>query len=544
MTSGSGKIVIVGGGIAGLCAGVYAQACGYHVEVLEQHTIPGGLATSWTRGGYTFETCIHWLVGSSADGILHAQWREVFDIDRLTFVYADEYQRVEGDDGRSLRVYSNVERMEAEFLREAPEDASEIKAFTSAIRHIADLPMQDLMDGPWPRRAWAMLRMVPRLPMLRHWAQISARDYSKRFRNDLLRSFFGDGATSGMSVIALVFMFAWMSRRNAGYPVGGSKAIVDLIVERFRLLGGTLRLGVKVERIQVCDDVATGVTLSNGETIDADWVISAADGHATIYDLLGGKYTNDAVDTLYASQPVFPSYVQVSLGIAQDLRQEPGFLARSLDVLLRIDPDTVSSSVSFRFFHYDPTFAPAGKTAVTCFLPTFNCSYWVELQRKDGALYDAEKARIADEVVAILEKRLPGVRARIETVDVSTPASVVRFTGNWKGSMEGFLPTPGSLFASRRQTLPGLGRFLRVGQWVSPGGGAADRADDRTGCDPEHLSPGRCRIPDASERSHTWPGCLIYTVNLFGKHADEDSGSLRHDRRTNPEDRGVCCEAT
>jgi phytoene dehydrogenase-like protein len=74
-------------------------------------------------------------------------------------------------------------------------------------------------------------------------------------------------------------------------------------------------------------------------------------------------------------------------------------------------------------------------------------------------------------VVAILERRLPGVRARIETIDVSTPASVVRFTGNWKGSMEGFLPTPGSLFASRRQTLPGLGGFLRVGQWVSPGGG-------------------------------------------------------------------------
>jgi len=471
MTSTSRKIVIIGGGIAGLCAGVYAQACGYEVEVLEQHTTPGGLATSWRRDRYTFETCIHWLVGSSPDGILHAQWAEVFDIDRLAFVYPEEYQRVESDDGRSLRVYSNVERMEAEFLREAPEDAEEIKAFTSAIRHIADLPMQALMDGSWPRRAWAMLRMVPRLPLLQHWAALSARDYSKRFKYDLLRSFFGDGATSDMSVIALVFMFAWMSRRNAGYPIGGSKAIVDLIVERLRALGGTLRTGVKVDRIMVDNDVATGVQLANGESILADWVISAADGHATIYELLDGKYTNGAIDKLYAAQPVFPSYVQVSLGIAQDLSREPGFLAHCLDVPLRIDPDTASNSASFRFFHYDPTFAPAGKTSVTCFLPTFNYSHWVELQRHDRARYDAEKTRIADEVVAILERRLPGVRARIETLDVSTPASVVRFTGNWKGSMEGFLPTPGSLFASRRQTLPGLARFLRVGQWVSPGGG-------------------------------------------------------------------------
>jgi phytoene dehydrogenase-like protein len=50
------KIVIVGGGIAGLCTAVYAQKCGYQTEVLEMHGAPGGLATSWHRGAYTFET--------------------------------------------------------------------------------------------------------------------------------------------------------------------------------------------------------------------------------------------------------------------------------------------------------------------------------------------------------------------------------------------------------------------------------------------------------------------------------------------------------
>jgi len=200
-------------------------------------------------------------------------------------------------------------------------------------------------------------------------------------------------------------------------------------------------------------------------------VISAADGHSTIYDLLGGKYKDDAIDQLYAKQPVFPSFVQVSLGVAQDLSQEPGYISRILGAPLQIDPETALTAATFRTFHYDPTFAPRGKTAMTCFLPTFNFAHWVELQRNDPARYDAEKKRIADAVIAILEERLPGVRERIETVDVSTPASVVRFTGNWKGSMEGFLPTPGSMFASGRQTLPGLGRLLRVGQWVRPGGG-------------------------------------------------------------------------
>jgi phytoene dehydrogenase-like protein len=471
MTPGSSKILIIGGGIAGLCAGVYAQACGYQAEVLEQHTTPGGLATSWKRGEYTFETCIHWLVGSSPEGLLNAQWREVFDIDRLTFVYAEEYQRVESDGGQSLRVYSNVDRMEAEFSRQSPEDGEEVKAFTAAIRILADLPMRDLMDGPWPSRAWAMLRLAPRLPLLQHWAAMSAADYGKRFKHELLRRFFGDSGMAEMSVIALVFMFAWMNRSNAGYPVGGSKAIVDLIVERFRALGGTLRTDVKVAKIIVENDVATGVRLANGQTIHADWVISAADGHATIYDLLDGKYRSDSIDRLYAKQPVFPSYVQVSLGVAQDLSGEPRYLAYVLGEPLHVDPETDLTTVTFRIFNYDPTFAPRGKTAITCFLPTYHFAYWVELQRADPARYAAEKTRIADAVVAVLDRRRPGMRERVETVDVSTPASVVRFTGNWKGSMEGFLPTPDSVFASRRQTLPGLGRLLRVGQWVSPGGG-------------------------------------------------------------------------
>ncbi len=471
MMLGSSKIVVIGGGIAGLCAGVYAQTCGYQAEVLEQHTTAGGLATSWKRGDYRFETCIHWLVGSSREGLLNAQWREVFDIDRLTFHYAEEYQRVESDGGQSLRVYADVDRMEAEFLREAPDDADEIKAFTAAIRVLADLPMQDLINGSWRRRAWAMLRLAPRLPLLQHWAAMSAANYGKCFKSDLLRRFFGDSGTAEMSVIALVFMFAWMNRSNAGYPIGGSKAIIDLVVERFRASGGTLRTDVKVEKIIVENDVATGVHLANGETIVADWVISAADGHAAIYDLLGGEYKSDSVDRLYAEQPVFPSYVQVSLGVAQDLSKEPGHLAHILGEPLQVDPQTALTTVTFRIFHYDPTFAPPGKTAITCFLPTFNFAYWVALQRNDPARYEAEKSRIADAVVAVLVRRLPGLRERIETVDVSTPATVIRFTGNWKGSMEGFLPTPGSLFASRRQTLPGLGRLLRVGQWVSPGGG-------------------------------------------------------------------------
>ena len=88
-------------------------------------------------------------------------------------------------------------------------------------------------------------------------------------------------------------------------------------------LGGSLRLGAKVDRIIVDHDNATGIRLAGGEIIAADWVISAADGHATIYHLLEGKYADQHTDEIYRTLEPFPSYLQVSLGVALDLSQHP-----------------------------------------------------------------------------------------------------------------------------------------------------------------------------------------------------------------------------
>lgn len=74
-------------------------------------------------------------------------------------------------------------------------------------------------------------------------------------------------------------------------------------------------------------------------------------------------------------------------------------------------------------------------------------------------------------IIKILEKMEPDIRQAIEVVDVSTPATVIRCTNNWKGSMEGWLLRPGQGFMPLPNTLPGLRRFLLVGQWVMPGGG-------------------------------------------------------------------------
>jgi phytoene dehydrogenase-like protein len=146
-------------------------------------------------------------------------------------------------------------------------------------------------------------------------------------------------------------------------------------------------------------------------------------------------------------------------------------LSRILASPLVVDPATEVDSVSFRIFHFDPTFAPPGKTAVTCTLPTRNFTYWNDLRKMDPGGYHREKQRVAEAVIGVMEKRIPGIHQAIEVVDVSTPATVYRYTGNWKGTMEGWLVEPGDSFKPLRNTLPGLKRFVMAGQWVMPGGG-------------------------------------------------------------------------
>jgi phytoene dehydrogenase-like protein len=71
----------------------------------------------------------------------------------------------------------------------------------------------------------------------------------------------------------------------------------------------------------------------------------------------------------------------------------------------------------------------------------------------------------------VFESRFPKARGKVEVVDVATPATIIRYTGNWRGSMEGWLYTPATGIKQLPCVLPGLGSFYMVGQWISPGGG-------------------------------------------------------------------------
>ena len=83
------KIIIIGGGVAGLSAGIYGQLNGFETRIFEMHNIPGGQCTAWDRNGYRFDYCLHWLIGTRCS-VFHEVWKE-------TNVITDEVKIIDSE---------------------------------------------------------------------------------------------------------------------------------------------------------------------------------------------------------------------------------------------------------------------------------------------------------------------------------------------------------------------------------------------------------------------------------------------------------------
>jgi phytoene dehydrogenase-like protein len=464
------KALVIGAGIAGLCTGIYLRKMGYDAEIVEMHSIAGGLCTSWSRSGYTFDTCIHWFTGARQGSGLYKLWQEVFDVGQLRFYKQPMLARIEDADGNFATMWSDVDQLEHELLTKAPEDAQEIRAFAGSIKKLSRWEIPSPSDPPLALLL-KVVRSLPYLLTLRPWMKITTREYANRFTNPFLRRAISASVDGDIAMLGTVITLAWLNNGDGAYPMGGSRAVIGAIQKRYECLGGRIHFNAKVKKIIVEHGQAVGVQLQNGETIRANVVVSAADGHAALYEMLDGQYLDDRAERPYKKFKAFPSYLQVSLGVQREFPNEAGNLTLLQPTGLMVDPQTWLHDLSVRVFNFDRSMAPPGKTALTCFLPTHNYAYWKTLCEENPATYQEEKNRVAKEVIDRLERRFPRLRDAIEVIDVATPATVHRFTNNWRGSMEGWLISPGQPFASFRNTLPKLKDFYMVGHWMQPGGG-------------------------------------------------------------------------
>jgi phytoene dehydrogenase-like protein len=466
------KIIIIGGGVAGLSTGIYGQLNGFETRIFELHKVPGGQCTAWDRNGYRFDYCLHWLIGTRCSAF-NEVWKETHVItDEVKIVDNEIHSMACDEKWGEFIIYSNVDQWQEYLIGMAPEDERGIRKMCG---HMRDASVFEPMYLPPAMRSSmdyfkVFLKHPALLIRLRHFSEISARSYfeSLKLKNPKLTYFlnklFGE---IDFSALVVIMMLGWFHIKNAGYLVGGSLALAMRMVKRYHELGGELSLGMKVDKILVEDNCAVGVQLGDGTVHKADCIISAADGHSTLFEMLDGKFLSPELRKAYDEWEIYKPFVQISFGV-NDILHSIAVSTTYFKENLTIGGFAVKYGYSImNQSKNDPTLAPQGKTSLVL---RFD-SAWENWENINPDDYEKHKERIKTDALKLIDSHFPGIREKIEVVDVATPLTNVKYTNTWKGAYEGFMPTGNMIKKTLNNTIPRLKSFYMVGQWMFPGGG-------------------------------------------------------------------------
>ncbi len=400
------KIVIIGGGVAGLSAGIYGRMNGFETEIIEMHTIPGGQCTAWDRKDFRFDYCLHWLVGT-AKGPFHDIWKETGVLnDEVKILDHEIHTRLIDEKGESFIVYTSIDRWEKYLMELAPEDAEPIRKMCRDMRKGSTL--ESFENAPGARKFSdyfpGLIKMWPALQIFMKYRKMSSLDYFNKlnFKNERLKAFFNALYTEhDFSAVAFIMMLGWFHQKNAGYLTGGSLPMAIRMADKYKSLGGKLTLGKRVANIVVENNTAKGVILTDDTKITADYVVGAADGHSIIYEMLEGKYVSKEVENAYKNWPIFTPIVQVSFGINSEFNDVyPLYSVKYKNG--KIGSTSLKSGYSMMNYSYDPTLAPAGKTVIVIRFE----SPWEFWEKMDKEIYKAEKKLIEKDAAVIARKAL------------------------------------------------------------------------------------------------------------------------------------------
>ena len=309
-TGGQNDVIVIGGGHNGLVAACYLAAAGLKPLVLEAQASIGGMATT------------EFSIPGAPEHMVHPCALDLF-LMRASTVIEDlrlgelGFQQVDVDpayvfldrEGASIAFWRDPRLTAAEIARISRKDAAAYLEFHETLEPAVSVGAAFLAVNPTRPplglvgRAAANVLRAPR--RWRRTVELLAtapeQTLQERFEHPMVRDALGaivgqagplKSAQNGLSFIMLPFVQAF----GVGRPIGGMHTLIQAMVRRLELSGGSVRTSAPVEEILIQGQRAVGVRLADGEEIRAGRaVVSACDPRVTLDRLVAPDKLPDAM---------------------------------------------------------------------------------------------------------------------------------------------------------------------------------------------------------------------------------------------------------
>ena len=420
-------LVIIGGGLSGLAAGIRFARFGQKVLILEKHRIAGGLNSYYTRHGQLLETGLHAMTNFALPRDKHAPLNRLFrqlKLPRKQFVtHQQQCSEILFQD-KSLLFSNDLSMLEDQIGTNFPQC---LKGF------------QDLV---------AIIRQEnPFLPKPRQ----SARQHLGRYISDPLLidmllcplMIYGNAEEHDMDYFQFVIMFRSIFLEGFFRPAGTIKDLLDMLTSSYLGHGGEIRYNADVQELVTSGTKVNAVRLADGQEISCDKVLSTA-GAPNTMQLLPGSLDGPVED--YNGRMSFMETIYL--------------LPREKAADLTGDRTIIFFNLEEKYRYCRPDQAINPQSGVICFPENFhglehekylqirvtnpaNYQIWQQADQANSALksrspaYQSMKKECARESLEIISKIIGNFSQNIVYQDTFTPLTIEKFTGKAEGAVYG-----------------------------------------------------------------------------------------------------------
>jgi phytoene desaturase len=470
------RACVIGSGFGGLALAIRLQSAGIATTVVEARDRPGGRAYCWERDGFTFDAgptvitdpaCLEELWALSGHKLA----------DDVELMPVAPFYRLNWPDGTNFDYTNDEPTLRAEIAKINPRDVAGYEEFLEYAAGVYHEGYVKLGSVPFLDFA-SMLKAAPALARYQAWRSVYA-VVCKYIESDKLREAFsfhsllvGGNPMTTSAIYALIHKL----EKDGGvwWAKGGTNRLIAGMVRHFERLGGEVRMGDAVTRIETLGNRVTGVTTASGWHANFDAVASNADLVHSYRDLLSDNAYARRHAKALARKRFSPSLFVVHFGVQGTW---PGiahhmilFGPRYKGLLDDIYKYGVLPQDFSIYLHHptvtDPGMAPEGMSTFYALVPVANQGKlpvdWDEI----GPILEK---RVLDEVGRRL---IPDIHSRIVTKFHYTPANFHEDLSAHLGSAFSLEPllTQSAYFRAhnRDDAIPNL---YMVGAGTHPGAG-------------------------------------------------------------------------